>query len=77
MTESELPNISGTIGNIAMQSSGNRLSAGGVFSLGSVQNGAVGSGLADVQDGVIMNFGGNSPHNNMQPYVITSYIIKT
>ena len=73
LTESELPNITGTFG---FQSNGNTQGivneAYGVFSLGKMASGGFQpnnrTDESDCSRQVKMSFGSNSPHNNIPPY---------
>lgn len=73
LTEAQLPNISGTFADFALQDSNQAaVAVSGVFS--SYQAGGyqgIGTSSAGTRrDGVSMNFGANQPHNNIQPSIV-------
>lgn len=71
LTESELPNITGDVWNIAFQDPNiSELGAAGVFHP-LKRNEGHGAGTYtgnNGYDGFYMNFGNNQPHNNLPPY---------
>lgn len=69
MTEGELPHITGSVWNMAVQDDVNGPTVSGVFSTPHRIEGVgyATEGKSNANDGFDMNFGQNQPHNNLSP----------
>lgn len=70
LTESELPELTGSITNYALQEQGQSVSTSGVFSTRASQEWATYGSNGKIQDSDIVDFsaGSGQAHNNMPPY---------
>lgn len=70
LTQNELPKITGSIWNYALQERGSSVGTSGVFSTRQSQEWATYGSNGKIQDSDIVDFnvGNNQPHNNMPPY---------
>lgn len=70
LTQNELPKITGSINNYALQEQGQSVSTSGVFSTRQATEWATYGSNGKTQDSDIvdLNIGNNQPHNNMPPY---------
>ena len=80
LTASELPSISGNIEMHSIYTGTNVADVGGVFSGEKISEkyrdgGTAGSGASSYAM-INLAFGQDSPHNNLQPYIVANYIFK-
>lgn len=70
LTQNELPKITGSINNYALQEQGQSVTTSGVFSTRQATEWATYGSNGKTQDSDIvdLNIGNNQPHNNMPPY---------
>ena len=70
LTQNELPKITGSINNYALQEQGQSVNTSGVFSTRQSQEWATYGSNGETQDSDIVDFnvGNNEPHNNMPPW---------
>ena len=80
LTVNELPSISGNIEMHSIYTGTNVADVGGVFSgvkiSGKYRDGGTASSGASSYGMIDFAFGQDSPHNNLQPYIVANYIFK-
>ena len=80
LTANELPSISGNIEMHSIYTGTNVADVGGVFSgekiSGKYRDGGTAGSGASSYAMINLAFGQDSPHNNLQPYIVANYIFK-
>ncbi|MFQ7281986.1 MAG: phage baseplate protein, partial [Christensenellales bacterium] len=80
LTASELPSISGNIEMHSIYTGTNVADVGGVFSgvkiSGKYRDGGSANSGSSSYGMINLAFGQDSPHNNLQPYIVANYIFK-